>query len=154
MDAGAVLDYWFGSDADDSAVARNKGGMWWNSTPAIDGDLRAKFGAQAELAGRNELIGWQATPAGLLALILLTDQFPRNIHRYTPRAFAFDANARKYCKDGIARGFDLRLRPVQRVFHYLPLEHSESLQDQQQSVGLFTGLAREEIGRASCRERV
>jgi len=142
MDAGAVLDYWFGSDADDSVVARNKGGMWWNSTPTIDDDLRSKFGAQVELAGRNELIGWDAMPEGLLALILLTDQFPRNIHRNTPRAFAFDANARMYCKDGIARGFDLRLRPVQRVFHYLPLEHSESLQDQHQSVELFTGLAR------------
>lgn len=143
MDSAAVLDYWFGSEADDSVVARNKGGMWWNSTPIIDDEMRSKFGTQVELAGRGELSGWGGTPAGLLALILLTDQFPRNIHRNTPRAFVFDANARTYCKDGIARGFDQGLRAVQRVFHYLPLEHSESLQDQQECVGLFADLVRD-----------
>jgi uncharacterized protein (DUF924 family) len=66
----AVLDYWFGSDADDSAVAREARAACGGTASAIDDDLRSKFGAKVELAGRNELIGWQGTPAGLLALIL------------------------------------------------------------------------------------
>jgi uncharacterized protein (DUF924 family) len=141
MDANAVLDYWFGSDADDTAVAREKSAVWWKSNPLIDDDLRVRFGNLVEMAGRNELNEWAATPRGLLALILLTDQLPRNIYRGMPRAFAFDPVGRAHCRDGISRGTDVRLRPIERVFHYLPLEHSESLQDQDDCVSLFSGLA-------------
>ena len=143
MDTQGVLDCWFGSDQDDAVVARQKGGMWWKSDSAVDDDLRTRFSDRVEMAGRNELNEWAATPHGLLALILLTDQFPRNIYRNTPRAFFFDSVARAHCRDGIARGIDARLRPVERVFHYLPLEHSESLADQDDSVRLFSDLARE-----------
>ncbi len=143
MDAQRVLDYWFGSDQDDAVAAREKGGMWWKSDAAVDDDLRTRFSDLVEMAGRNELNEWASTPHGLLALILLTDQFPRNIFRNTPRAFFFDSVARARCRDGIARGIDIRLRPIERVFHYLPLEHSESQQDQQDSVRLFSELARE-----------
>ena len=143
MDATAVLDYWFGSDPDDAVVAREKGGMWWKSDAAVDDDLRTRFADLVEMAGRSGLDEWAAAPHGLLALILLTDQFPRNIHRNTPHAFSFDPVARAHCRDGIARGLDIWLRPVERVFHYLPLEHSESLRDQEESVRLFSGLARD-----------
>jgi len=141
MDANAVLQFWFGSDPADVVVAREKGGMWWKSDPAIDDLLRTRFAELVEKAGRGELNEWATTPHGLLALIILTDQFPRNIHRGTPRAFSFDALARAHCRNGIARGIDIRLRPIERVFHYLPLEHSESLPDQDESVRLFAGLA-------------
>ena len=73
-------------------------------------------------------------------------QLPRNIHRNTPRAFAFDPIARVHCRDGIALGFDTRLRPIERVFHYLPLEHSELLADQNDSVRLFSDLVRDASG--------
>ena len=141
MSADGVLDYWFGSDPDDAVVAKEKSRMWWKSDPAVDDDLRARFTGLVETAGRDELAEWASTPQGLLALIILTDQFPRNIHRNTPRAFLFDPLARAHCRDGIARGMDIRLRPIERVFHYLPLEHSESLQDQHESVRLFSSLA-------------
>ena len=143
MNAQGVLDYWFGSDPDDTVAAREKGDMWWRSSSAIDDDIRTGYAVLVESAGRSELDEWASTPRGLLALILLMDQFPRNIYRNTPRAFALDPAGRAHCRDGIARGIDIRLRPIERVFHYLPLEHSESLQDQEDSIRLFSGLARE-----------
>jgi uncharacterized protein (DUF924 family) len=141
MDNDRILEYWFGSNPDDAAVAREKADLWWKADPATDQEIRDRFGDLVEAAGRGELSGWAETPRGLLALILLTDQFPRNIFRKTPKAFAFDAAARTFCKHGIVRGFDLQLRPIERVFHYLPLEHSEALEDQDESVRLYAELA-------------
>ena len=140
-DADQILDYWFGSNPDDAMVAKEKGRAWWSADPVIDVEIRSRFADRVEAAGRNELAEWAETPSGLLALILLTDQFPRNIFRNTPLAFAFDAAALAYCKHGIVRGFDLQLRPIERVFHYLPLEHSEALGDQDESVRLYSELA-------------
>ncbi len=145
MDATAILDCWFGTDMEDAVVASKKGRLWWKSDPAVDDDLRRRFVDLVDTVGRNELGEWSSTPRGLLALILASDQLPRNIHRNTPRAFAFDSIARAHCRDGIARGFDLRLRPIERVFHYLPLEHSELLADQDDSVRLFSNLARDAV---------
>ena len=90
MDPKAILDYWFGANADDGAVAQEKGALWWKSNPAVDEELRSNFADGVESAGRNELENWASTPSGLLALILLCDQLPRNIHRNTPHAFAAD----------------------------------------------------------------
>jgi uncharacterized protein (DUF924 family) len=140
-DIDRILTYWFGSNPDAAAAASEKQQLWWGADPAIDVEIATRFGALVEAAGRNELSEWAQTPDGLLALILLTDQFPRNMFRKTPRAFASDAAARAYCKHGIARGFDLQLPPIRRVFHYLPLEHSESIEDQNESVRLFSELA-------------
>jgi uncharacterized protein (DUF924 family) len=139
--ARAVTEYWFGTSADATAAAAEKDRLWWKADPAIDKDVRAHFADCVEQAGRHELDDWAATASGLLALILLTDQFPRNIFRGTARAFFFDPIARAYCRAGIARGVDTALRPIERVFHYLPLEHSESLADQDDSVRLFAELA-------------
>lgn len=136
-----ILDYWFGSGSDATEISKEKRRLWWDADPAIDAEIRTRFADLVEAAGRNELADWAQTPRGLLALILLTDQFPRNIFRKTPMAFAFDAAARAYCRHGIGRGFDLQLLPIQRVFHYLPLEHSEALDDQDESVRLFSELA-------------
>ena len=140
-DIETILEYWFGSNPDDAMVAKEKGRVWWSADPAIDADIRARFLDFVEAVGRNVLAEWAETPRSLLALILITDQFPRNIFRNTPLAFAFDAAALAYCKHGIVRGFDLQLRPIERVFHYLPLEHSEALGDQDESVRLFSELA-------------
>lgn len=142
-DIDPILAYWFGSNADAAITAAEKQKLWWGADPAIDAEIRTRFGGLVEAAGRNELSEWAQTPRGLLALILLTDQFPRNMFRKTPRAFAFDPAARAYCKHGIARGFDLQLPLIQRVFYYLPLEHSESLDDQRESVRLFAELAQQ-----------
>lgn len=139
--ANALLAYWFGAGTDALIVADQQKALWWKSTPALDEDMRTRFGALVERAATGELNDWRTAPRGLLALILLADQLPRNIYRNTARAFAFDAMAREHCRHGLAQGFEQRLRPIERVFHYLPLEHSESLQDQHDSCALFSRLA-------------
>lgn len=136
-----IKEFWFGKQLDDEAVAKEKSSLWWSKHDASDVEIRQRFGPCIDLAYRHELNHWANSPHGLLALILLTDQFPRNAYRGTPQAFAYDELARAWCKQGLAQGHDLQLRPIERVFFYLPLEHAENLQDQEQAVALFTKLA-------------
>lgn len=140
MTIEAIIEFWFGSNPNDSAVAKEKSPLWWSKSPQADDEVRRRFENLVTKAAAGELSDWQTTPQGRLALILLTDQFPRNIYRDTPKAFAYDPKALAECLDGIARGLDLKLRPIERVFFYLPLEHSESLEHQQQSVKQFREL--------------
>jgi len=137
MTIEAILDFWFGSSPDDSVVAKEKSALWWSKSPEIDGEIRQRFESSARRAAAGKLSDWLSTPRGRLALILLTDQFPRNIYRDSPRAFAQDLKALAWTRDGIEQGLDLKLRRIERVFFYLPLEHSESLQHQEQSVKYF-----------------
>lgn len=137
----SILEFWFGTQPDDAAVAKEKSALWWAKDAATDQRMRERFGPYLINAAEGELRDWQGTPSGRLALILLCDQFPRNIHRATAQSFAFDERARSLCIKGIDAGADEALRPIQRVFFYLPLEHSESLDDQNESVALFEALA-------------
>lgn len=141
----AILDFWFGSDADDGIVGKEKAVLWWSKHPQIDGEIRQRFEGLVAKAGAGELIAWQATPSGRLALILLTDQFPRSICRDSPRAFAYDAKALAWSLDGVQERADLKLRSIERVLFYLPPEHAESLQYQEQSVKHFRELL-DEVG--------
>src|SRR5690606_22296090 len=84
---------------------------------------------------------WIEQPRGRLAMIIVLDQLSRNIHRNDPEAFAADARARALTNEGLTRGHDRELRPIERVFFYLPLEHSESLADQDRCVELMRELA-------------
>jgi uncharacterized protein (DUF924 family) len=136
-----VREFWFGAGSDDAVVAREKSNLWWSKNAEIDRSIKQRFEDLLNQAGRGELDTWSNTAAGRLALIVLTDQFPRNMYRDTPQAFAFDSLARDWCKSGIDRGFDQQLRPIERVFFYLPLEHSESLHDQYLAVALFEKLS-------------
>ena len=88
MSIEGILDYWFGADADDTVVAKQKSALWWSKNPATDEEIRQRFASWVTKASTGELVHWQSTPSGLLALILLTDQFPRNIYRDSPKAFA------------------------------------------------------------------
>jgi len=139
-----ILDFWFGEgfeESDDPTIAGRQSGLWWGKDEAVDRDMAERFGALVNDAGAGKLDAWKAAPDGRLALILLTDQFPRNIHRGTPAMFAFDEVARQLCAEGREDGDDRRLRPIQRVFFYLPLEHSEDADDQARCVDLMRGLA-------------
>jgi uncharacterized protein (DUF924 family) len=89
---------------------------------------------------RGELDAWAASPEPNLALVVILDQFSRNLFRNDPRAFAQDAKALALTKAAIARGDDLALLPVQRQFLYMPLEHSEDIADQDQCVELMRSL--------------
>ena len=136
-----LLAFWFGDDQDDSATAAAKAELWWGHSPATDEALQEQFGAAASAAAAGVLGHWTGSPRGRLALILLLDQLPRAIRRDTPEAFAQDDAARKTAAQGLDSGADRLLRPIERLFFYLPFEHSEDLEDQDRSVELFRELA-------------
>ncbi|MFM5160953.1 DUF924 family protein [Aeromonas veronii] len=139
-----LLDFWFGDEADDVLRATRQAPLWWGKSSETDALLAKQFGAQAEAAANGELADWADAPSGRLALILLLDQLPRNIHRGTPAAFAQDPLARDLCLKGLSIGADKSLSPLARVFFYLPLEHAESREQQARSVALFEALATEQ----------
>lgn len=131
----AVLAFWFGE------VPGERRKAWFVKDPAFDREIEARFLALHESAAAGALAGWAHAPRGALALILLTDQFPRNLFRGSPRAFATDPLALSTAKHVIAEGWDNGMRPVERMFVYLPFEHSESIAEQDRSVALFAPLA-------------
>jgi len=144
--SASICEFWFGTQAEDRLVAAERAKLWWAKDAAVDAVIRQRFAEWVDKAAHGELDGWLATPAGRLALILLTDQFPRNIHRDSAQAFACDALACAWCRDGLVDGAHLALRPIERVFFYLPLEHSERLEDQERSLALFQELAQDMAG--------
>ena len=137
----SILEFWFGTSSDDVAVASEQSKLWWIKRDETDDLIRRRFESCLRQAAQHQLDAWAETPAGRLALILLTDQFARNMYRNTPASFAYDELARTWCREGLRENVHLALRPIQRVFFYLPLEHSESLEDQEQAVTLFRELA-------------
>ncbi len=139
-DPRQILDFWFGSEADDVVIADRQASLWWAKSAVSDARIKQQFETTVQAAAAGALDAWRTTPQGRLALILLTDQFPRNIYRDTLRAFAFDAEARALCTDGLRQGHDQALRPIERVFFYLPLEHSENRDDQARCAALMRQL--------------
>jgi len=137
----SILGYWFGANPDEAAYAQERADLWWSKNPVVDGQIRERFEHGIRLAASDRLNHWLAKPAGRLALILLTDQFPRNIYRGTATAFAYDGKALAWALDGLDLKMDRKLRPIERTFFYLPLEHSESVAHQDRSVALFRELA-------------
>jgi len=131
-----ILHFWFGP-GDDPDRQR----LWFDSSPAFDRECTAGFLADYERAAAGALDSWMDTPAPALALTLLLDQFPRNMFRATARAFATDAKALAVVKQALARRFDRAIPPIRRVFLYMPLEHSEQLDDQRESLRRFRALA-------------
>jgi uncharacterized protein (DUF924 family) len=131
----AVLAFWFQGDPN-----RFRSDRWFAGSAEFDALCRARFSFAMHAALDGTLDNWTVTPEGTLALVILLDQFPRNIHRGSRLAFAGDAYARRIVRGAIAAGFDARLTPVERVFLYLPFEHSENLVDQDVSVRLFEAM--------------
>lgn len=141
-----LLALWFGDEADDVLRATRQAPLWWGKNSETDALLASRFGELAEAAAKGSLAHWADAPSGRLALILLLDQLPRNIHRGTPAAFAQDPQARVLCLKGLSIGADKSLSLLERVFFYLPLEHAESREQQVRSVSLFEALAAEQAG--------
>jgi uncharacterized protein (DUF924 family) len=111
--------------------------LWFAATPDFDEALRARFLATYRAAAAGQLMDWDATPEGALALTIVLDQFPLNLFRGQPESFATEAAAREVADRAIARGFDQSLPPEQRQFLYLPFMHSEAQVDQERSVRLY-----------------
>jgi uncharacterized protein (DUF924 family) len=110
---------------------------WFADDPALDADIRKRFAPLWQTARAGGLADWEATPEGALALVIVLDQFPRNMFRDHADAFASDADARAAARRAIDHGFDRRVPTVLRPFFYLPFMHSEDIADQDQSVALI-----------------
>ncbi len=138
--SASIREFWFGQEQEDVVVASTKSELWWSKNEATDREITERFEATLLASASHELDDWADQPQDLLALILLVDQFPRNIYRETPRSFAFDELARHWCQTGLSTKAFEGLRPIERVFCYLPLEHSESREDQRHSIRLYQQL--------------
>ena len=117
---------------------------WFAPDPAFDAEIRERFLATHERAAAGRLADWEKTAQGALALLLLLDQFPRNMFRKTPRAFATDAQALEVARRAIKAGFDLEVGNEMRSFFYLPFMHSEELADQELCLKLYRDYGNED----------
>lgn len=135
-----MLAFWFADAGDDAAAVQERNRVWFTSDPAFDEDIRRRFAALVESAQSDELKAWPLSAAGSLALVVICDQFPRNIYRGTPRAFALDPYALALARDAIAQGLDRQLSIVERSFLYLPFEHAEDRDAQVMSLRCFEQL--------------
>ncbi|WP_213683950.1 DUF924 family protein [Roseicyclus sp.] len=125
--AGEVLTFWQEAGPE----------SWYRQDAPFDRTIRDRFGALWDLACAGGCDHWAMGPKGALGLIVLTDQFPRNMFRDSPRAFASDARALRIAASALNHGWDLRVAEPMRQFFYLPFMHSEMLTDQDRSVRLF-----------------
>lgn len=129
--AESVLEFWFSELTPE---------QWFRGGDTVDHLVQQRFESLIEEVRDGQHDGWADSPEGRLALILVLDQFPRNIYRGTSRAFAYDAKALELALRGIEEGDDLKLGHDHRAFFYLPLEHSETLEIQDQSVERYASL--------------
>jgi uncharacterized protein (DUF924 family) len=137
-----VLSFWFGA-AGDSPEARMK--RWFMPDPAFDAAIRTRFGDLIEEAAAGRLTGWPATARGALALVIVLDQFPRNVFRGTSGAFAHDWKALQVARTAIADGHDRELGFLERMFLLLPFEHAEDRETQVESVAAYEALHAEAV---------
>jgi len=131
-----ILAFWFGGLDDAAAQVRQP--FWFKSTPETDAEIRERFADTLVRVKNGEFDDVAETSDDHLAIVIALDQFPRNIHRNTPDAFATDPLARKWAAKAIERGMDMRQpAPHRRMFFYLPFEHAEDIDDQNEAVRLF-----------------
>lgn len=136
-----ILMFWFGPLDSGGFSPPTQHSRWFHSGANIDRECEALFGAAVKQAIAGDLAQWAASDRGLLALILLLDQLPRNIYRGTAAAYSGDVRALALAQQAIAERRHLELPAIHRVFLYMPLEHSEDLPAQEQCVALFEELA-------------
>jgi uncharacterized protein (DUF924 family) len=140
-----VLDFWFGAPYSEQAGQPRR--EWFVKSDTFDDIIRDRFGATIEQALAGGLREWdEQGPQGLLARILVLDQFTRNAYRNTPQSFAGDALALAAARALVDSGADRELPPLQRAFAYMPFEHAEDAYMQERAVELFGVLAAEHPG--------
>jgi len=135
-----VLDFWFGEVNELGCSSPEHRKRWWTKSDAFDEAIKSHFVNDYEAVVAGDRDTWRNTPRGTLAYIIVLDQFSRNMFRGTPEMFTADELAREACCEGLDEGFDAELAFDERVFFYLPLEHSEVVADHQRCIELFTEL--------------
>jgi len=138
--AEAVLQFWFGERFEYGYPVPSRGQLWFGSSADTDQEIQLQFGDWVTLALKGRLDSWRNHARSTLALVILLDQFTRNIFRGDASAFAGDGMARELVKAALEQGFEKALLPCERAFLYMPLEHSEDLADQDLCVTLFADL--------------
>ena len=136
-----ILAFWFKEQELSAPQIDRRMDIWFGEDPVFDESIKAEFEDDIEKASKGQLDHWAEEPRGRLALILLIDQFRRNIYRNTAKAFSHDKLALKLCVEGAMAKKDKGLTPIQKVFFYMPLQHAESAKVQAKSVELFNKLA-------------
>ena len=131
MDADDILHFWF---------TESTPAQWFAKDDAFDALIRERYADQHRAAALGECWEWRATARGRLAEVIVLDQFSRNLHRGSPRAFAQDGMALALAQEAVQQGLDRQLAPTGRAFLYLPFMHSESRKVQARSVALYTAL--------------
>ena len=145
--AEEVLDFWFGREGEPGYGEFRE--AWFRKDPEFDRALRERFQDLHEAAARGDLDAWRDEARTCLALVILLDQFPRNMFRGDPRSYATDRKAQEIAEYAVDRALDRELPTFQRMFLYMPFMHSEDLEHQRRSVELFRVLGGDEEGDSS-----
>src|SRR5260370_27450588 len=133
-----ILSFWFGSlEEEDFAEPRKS---WFAAEPEFDAEIRRLFLGDYERAAHGEFDSWRGAAQSCLALTIVLDQFPRNMFRNDPSAYASDDTALTTAEDAVRAGFDREFPPVARAFFYLPFDYSKNLEHEQRSVELASDL--------------
>jgi len=137
----AILAFWFKEHELTAPQIDGRMDVWFGEDPLFDEEVARQFSDDVEGASEGRLDHWAQEPNGRLALILLLDQFRRNIYRNKAEAFALDKAALKLCVEGAMEKKDKGLTPIQRAFFYMPLQHAESRKVQKKSCQIFNKLS-------------
>ncbi len=137
----AILAFWFREEQLTAPQIDNRMDTWFSEDPVFDHEIQREYADDVAAASEGRLDHWAHSPRGRLALIVLLDQFRRNIYRGTAKAFSHDKMALKLCVEGAMAKKDEGLSPIEKVFFYMPLQHSESKKVQAKSVALYQRLA-------------
>ena len=137
-----ILSFWFKEQELSAPQIDHRMDMWFGEDPVFDHEIEKEYADDVSAACAGNLDHWAADPHGRLALIILIDQFRRNIYRNSAKAFSKDKLALKLCVEGAMEKKDRSLTPIQRVFFYMPLQHAESRKVQAKSVELYNRLAK------------
>lgn len=141
IDHETIVDFWVGDPDASADELKRRSQRWFSADPKLDAEIESRFGPLLANRAAGVFDGWKATPRGRLGLIILLDQFPRNIYRGRAEAFAFDDLALELTQSGIDAGMDRTLAPLERMFFYMPLQHAEAPEPQQRSMTVFQALA-------------
>lgn len=143
MTADEILDFWFGDARTDPARAAERMAFWFKPSAEDDATITERFTSTLKEAADGSLAHWETDPRSALALVIALDQFPRNIHRGTPSAFAYDREALNVAKHGVATGHLRALTTIEQAFFLMPFQHCEDRACQREGVALFERMVEE-----------
>lgn len=136
-----ILNFWFADSLDSVDKLADRQAVWFVPDSKFDNEIRARFQRLPDLAMSQDLVHWENNARNTLALVLVLDQFPRNMYRNTAQAFDYDNAALDLARKVVDQNAYLDLHPIEQVFLFLPFEHSEAMDDQIRAVDLYRILA-------------